>query len=214
LDYHFEKTNYLFKFFINKLGYLYESATLILIMKYTAYKNFNCTLKTVSGLVLLFILTACSVSQVHEGPALSTKVRWIMLPVMNLAEAPQAGIRTEAILSTHLRAMGLTGLDVYPYQSLKTGLPDLNEQHRYESALKSAKKSNYQYAITGSVEEWRYKSGLDGEPAVGMSLKVIDMKTGKIIWSASGSRTGWGYESVTGTVNKLLSQLLDDLDLE
>ncbi len=169
--------------------------------------------KTVVGLILLSVLSACSVSQVHEGPALSTKARWIMLPVMNLAEAPQAGIRTEAILSTHLRAIGLDEIDIYPYQSLKTGLPDLNEQHRYETALKSAKKSNYQYAITGSIEEWRYKSGLDGEPAVGISLKVIDMKTGKIVWSATGSRTGWGYESVTGTVNKLLSQLLGSLNL-
>jgi len=137
-----------------------------------------------------------------------------MLPVMNLAEAPQAGIRTEAILSTHLRAAGLKNLEIYPYQALKTGLPDLNEQHRYETALKAAKKSNHQYAITGSIEEWRYKSGLDGEPAVGISLKVIDMKTGKIVWSASGSRTGWGYESVTGTVNKLLAQLLGSLNLE
>jgi len=171
-------------------------------------------LKLGTGFVLLLLLSACSVSQVHEGPALSQKARWVMLPVMNLAEAPQAGIRTEAILSTHLRAAGLTNLEIYPYQSLKTGLPDLNEQHRYETALKAAKKLNYQYAITGSIEEWRYKSGLDGEPAVGISLKVIDMKTGKIIWSASGSRTGWGYESVTGTVNKLLAQLLGNLNLE
>ena len=172
-------------------------------------------LKPVIQLVfLLSLISACSVSQVQEGATLSKNARWIMLPVVNLAEAPQAGIRTEAILSTHLRAMGLSSIDIYPYQPLKSGLPDLNEQHRYQRALKQAQKSNYQYAITGSVEEWRYKSGLDGEPAVGLSLKVFEMKTGKVLWSVSGSRTGWGYESVTGTVNKLLAQLLGSLKIE
>ena len=166
------------------------------------------------SLILFLMLTACSVSQVHEGPTLSKNARWLMLPVMNLAEAPQAGIRTEAILATHLRSLGLSNLHTYNYQSSKTGMPDLNEQHRYQTALKAAKKSNFQYAVTGSIEEWRYKSGLDGEPAVGLSLKIIDMKTGNIIWSVSGARTGWGYESVTGTVNKLLAQLLGSLNLE
>jgi len=180
-------------------------------------KRFNilCRLKIILSLFFFAtLMTSCSVSHIQYGPTLSKNVSWIMLPVMNLAEAPQAGIRTEAILSTHLRAHGLTNMDIYPYRALKSGLPDLNEQHRYESAFKLAKKSHYKYAITGSVEEWRYKSGLDGEPVVGLSLKVINMKTNKVVWSASGSRTGWGYESVTGTANKLLDKLLSNLDLE
>ncbi len=172
-------------------------------------------LKRAVGLVFLLALTsACSVSQVQEGNLFPKKARWVMLPIMNLAEAPQAGVRTEAILATHLRAIGLSNLDIYSYQPLKSGLPDLNEQHRYAAALKQAKESDYQYAITGSVEEWRYKSGLDGEPAVGISLRVFNMQTGQVLWSVSGSRTGWGYESVTGTANKLLNQLLGSLKLK
>ncbi len=171
-------------------------------------------IKILSLVLFAVLTTSCSVTYVQEGPALLKNARWIMLPVINLAEAPQAGIRTEAILSTHLRALGLTKIDIYPYQALRSGLPDLNEQHRYQSAFKRAKRSNYKYAITGSIEEWRYKSGLDGEPVVGMSLRVIDMKTKRVVWSATGSRTGWGYESVTGTVNKLLSKLLGNLHLE
>jgi len=180
----------------------------------TTFKKCTKLYKIVGVFIFVALSVSCSVSQVHEGPSLPKNARWVMLPIINFALTPQAGVRTEAILATHLRSIGLVNIVNYPYQTQKSGLPDLNEQHRYETALKAVKKLNYEYAITGSIDEWRYKSGLDGEPAVGVSLKVIDMKTDKVVWSVSGSRTGWGYESVTGTVNKLLAKLLGNLKLE
>jgi len=174
----------------------------------------NNVINFISVILLLTLSLSCSVSQVHDGPGVSKKLRWVMLPVINLSLTPQAGIRTEAILETHLRSIGIINLEIYPYQITKSGLPDLNERHRYEVAFKTVRKLNYDYAITGTIDEWRYKSGLDGEPAVGVSLKIIDMKTGKIVWSVSGSRTGWGYESVSGTVNKLLEKLLSNLNFK
>ena len=46
-------------------------------------------------------------------------------------------------------------------------LPELDERRRAELALRWAKDKGFLYGVTGSVEEWRYRNGLDGEPAVG-----------------------------------------------
>ena len=68
------------------------------------------------------------------------------------------------------------------------------------------------YLVTGSVEEWRYKSGLDGEPAVGLSLKITSLSDNRIVWSGSASRSGWPRESLSGTAQKVIQQLTDDID--
>jgi hypothetical protein len=66
--------------------------------------------------------------------------------------------------------------------------------------------------VTGSVEEWRYKGGLEGDPAVGLTLVVFELATNRVVWSASGSRTGTGADSVSGTALTLLGSLIDELN--
>lgn len=62
-----------------------------------------------------------------------------------------------------------------------------------------------------TVDEWRYKVGVDGEPAVGITLQVIEVQSGNVIWSAAGSRTGWSRDAVSAVAQKLLRQLLSPL---
>ena len=59
--------------------------------------------------------------------------------------------------------------------------------------------------------EWRYKSGLDGEPAVGVAMHVVDIRSGETLWSGSYSRSGWSRESLSGTGQKVISKLVDGL---
>lgn len=61
------------------------------------------------------------------------------------------------------------------------------------------------------MSEWRYKVGVDGEPAVGITLQVIDVPSGNVIWSATGSRTGWSRDAVSAVAQKLLRELLSPL---
>ena len=78
-------------------------------------------------------------------------------------------------------------------------------------ALAWARSRGASYAVTGNVAEWRYKNGPDGEPAVGLTLQIIEIPSGAVLWSAAGSRSGWGRESVSGTAQKLLRDLLADV---
>jgi hypothetical protein len=165
-------------------------------------------------LALLCTTLGCAVVEAQRGVRLDPRARWVLLPVVNHAEPPQAGERAEAVLGTILRAQGVADLRVYPAAKDDAGLPELDEQRRYEEALAWARAEGYAYAVTGSVEEWRYRSGLDGEPAVGLTVRVIELQTGRVVWSASGSRSGWGRDTVSGTAQKLMKTLLGQLQLD
>ena len=48
------------------------------------------------------------------GPAIERNAKWVMLPVLNHTEVPQAGLRAEAITEALLRAHGVNDLTRYP----------------------------------------------------------------------------------------------------
>jgi hypothetical protein len=65
----------------------------------------------------------------------------------------------------------------------------------------------------GSVQEWRYKVGIDGEPAVGVTMKVLDLSTGQIVWSVSGAKSGWSRQALSAVAQSLLTEMFDGLPL-
>jgi hypothetical protein len=153
--------------------------------------------------------------RVHGNLPLRTEARWALLPVMNLTETPMAGEKVEAILAPLLRAHEVSHLDVYPSPSQDDdALPDLSDRHRLEAATAWAKAQGFDYGVTGAVNEWRYKAGLDGEPAVGLAIEVVELRSGRVVWSASGATTGWGRESLSGTGQQVVDRLLRDLPVK
>lgn len=157
-------------------------------------------------------LSGCSVTDVHRSQQLDASARWALLPIANYAETPQAGERAEAILTTLLHQQGVRTLTRAP-RSDRGGLPEFDQGAALEQSMRWARSQGYRYGVTGAVEEWQYKTGLDGEPAVGISLRVIDVNTGETVWSASGSKAGWGYATVSGTAQQLMSDLVGDMPL-
>ena len=135
-----------------------------------------------------------------------------LLPLINFSRAPQAGERSEQILLSVLAEEGLRPR-MYPVVT-QSEMPLLDDRERFNQALEWARQENLDYVVSGSVEEWQYKSGLDGEPAVGISLQVIEPNTGRVVWSNSGARAGWSRESLAGTAQKVLRKLVGDLTLE
>lgn len=157
----------------------------------------------------------CMVREVQPSPPLDRSTRWVLLPLRNQTETPQAGERAESILSTLLRARGLTDLADYGAPGDGNGeLPELDERKRAARAVAWARSQGFAYAIGGSVEEWRYRNGLDGEPAVGLTLEILELRSGKVVWSASGARSGWGRDTLAGTAQHVLKSLLTELKLK
>jgi hypothetical protein len=171
-------------------------------------------LKWIALTMLVVMFGACTVRQVQESQPMDKDAKWVVLPVVNLAEVPMAGENIETMLDSILRIRGVANLQrqtgVTPS---KSGLL-LDDRQRYELAFKNAVQEQAQYGITGAVHEWRYKTGLDGEPAVGLTLQVVGLPSGQVLWTASGAKTGWGFSNVSGTAEKLVMQLLKGLTLQ
>jgi polysaccharide biosynthesis protein PelC len=170
----------------------------------------------VSGLCLTLILCGCGTTSIAVAPGnalptnASADARWALLPVLNFSETPKAGEKAESIVGALLPINGIQGVVHYPADDSEFAL-DADEQRRYERALHWAKQQGYAYGISGSVDEWRYKSGVEGEPAVGLGLRVVDIATGQIVWSAVGSRAGWGRDTVSGTAQVLIADMMQHI---
>lgn len=166
--------------------------------------------------IMLFVATlisACSVYEIQDADPLPVSARWVLLPVINHSDTPDAGHRVSEIAATLVRSRGVNDLSNYAPQADDNSMPALDQRNELITSIEWAKQQGFRYGLSGSVQEWRYKSGLDGEPVAGITINVIDLNDGHVIWAASGSKTGWGRESVSGVAHKLISVLLDGLEL-
>jgi TolB-like protein len=159
-------------------------------------------------LALLALLAGCSTVDVGRAPKLDADAQWAVLPFANHTETPQAGLRAEAIAENLLRAEGALALKRYPAGIATETLFEPGDRKGQEAALAWARKAGVRYALSGSVDEWRYKVGVDGEPAAGVTLQVLDVASGEVLWAATGARTGWSREALSAVAQQLMKKLL------
>lgn len=168
-------------------------------------------------LFMFFLLTAggCAVVDHTAQPgALSRQAKWALLPMVNQTDTAQAGLRAESVTEGMLRARGIDDLARYPSALSRDSLFEPTERKVQEEAIAWARSAGIRYVVYGAVSEWRYKVGVDGEPAVGVTLTIADASDGRVLWSATGARTGWSRESLAGVAQKLVRDLLSRARLE
>jgi hypothetical protein len=85
-----------------------------------------------------------------------------------------------------------------------------NKKDFLNNQLKKAKSLGADYFITGEVQEWRYKIGIDGEPVVSYSIKIIDLKNKERIFSALGAKSAWGHKSIGIVAQEIANELLPE----
>ncbi|MCE4052908.1 penicillin-binding protein activator LpoB [Pseudomonas sp. Au-Pse12] len=171
------------------------------------------SIRCVSLAMVALLMAGCSSFTGQSSPELSKGARWGVLPLVNYSQTPQAGERSEQILLSVLSSKGLQP-QVYAGSAGQGELALLDDNERLAGAMDWAREQKLDYVVSGSVEEWQYKNGLDGEPAVGISLRVVEAGTGKVLWSNSGARAGWSRESLAGAAQKVLDKLVGDLRIE
>jgi TolB-like protein len=156
----------------------------------------------------LLLLGACTTVDIGPPPTVERGARWVLLPIMNHTETPQAGLRAEVIVDAVLRANGVADLRRYPANLNNETLFEPLDRKQFDAAVAWARAEGARYAVAGAVDEWRYKVGIDGEPAVGVTLQVIDVASGQVLWSGAGGKTGWSREALSGVAQRLIRQLL------
>jgi len=169
--------------------------------------------KVITSILLVAVFLGCSSIQHSWSPAMPCNVKWVILPIDNFTESPHAGQATEKLTENVLRSMGITSIESFP-AALADSLDEFGATpKKFTKALAWAREQGALYGVTGSVTEWRYKSGSDGQPAVGITLQVIDVETGRSIWSSAGAKTGWEHDAVSGIAQKLIRSILNSLSL-
>lgn len=155
-------------------------------------------------LFMSFILSSsCSTVVNKIDSKLEKKRVFVILPFENNTETPLAGIRVSSMVE---------GVAISKGYNVKSDLY-FKESKDYTSTeidnlLRELREKEVDYVITGSVNEFRYKTGIDGEPAVSIVIKVIDIKSSKTVLVGTGSKTGWSHESITTVAQKAINRLL------
>ncbi|RMA97657.1 hypothetical protein CLV39_0277 [Hydrogenothermus marinus] len=139
-----------------------------------------------------YLLSCSSVKENIKVGKLPKKGIIVVYPFENFSQTPYAGVKAASLTKGILLSKGFKVVDGYIFdgENIK---------------LKSIK--NFDYKLTGKVIEWRYKTGIDGEPAVSLYIQIKN-KNGHLIWSATGSKSQWGHKSVSLTAQELIDELV------
>ncbi len=150
--------------------------------------------------ILLISLFGCSATTIStSGPFLPKKGKIVLLAFDNFTDTSQAGKRAANILEGILLSRGYSVISLVKKDT--QNLPLIQK-------VNLAKKYKANYLILGGVSEWRYKAGIDVEPAISLNIKVINLKTHKIVWSSAGSNSEKGSTSLGVSAQKLISKMI------
>ena len=124
----------------------------------------------------------------------------------NYTQTPMAGLKTASIVESVLSKENLTLVSLVEGNEEKSlrqsKIAFLKEQ------TEKAKQLKADYLITGEVQEWRYKSGIDAEPVVSYSIKIIELKSGNVLFNSVGAKSGWGNKSIGVVAQEIASELV------
>lgn len=168
------------------------------------------TLAAACVLALSAGLSACASVDATPYPTLAAGGGVAVLPLANFTETPDAGRAAQALAADTLRRLGHANVAAQPGANTSASF-DAGAQPDLEQGLDWARAQHAKYALTGAVEEWRYKVGVDGEPAVAMSFELRDVASGRVLWSATGARAGWSRSGLGATAQNLVGRLLAPL---
>lgn len=169
--------------------------------------NENARRRLFAALALAAVVAGCTTVDVGPRVELDRQARWAVLPLANRTETPAAGLRAAAVVEGVLAARGFGNLVQAPAELAAESLFDPPPKDSADKLLAWARANGVRYAVTGAVTEWRYKVGVDGEPAVGLTLQVLEVASSRVLWSAAGARSGFSREALAGVAQKLVREL-------
>lgn len=147
-----------------------------------------------------------------NSPRLPSSSRLMVGPLANHSDTPLANRQVESILVGLLQTRGFQNILPYPRpQSCEKLLYCADESVTNARLIRWGRQHKIHFILTGSTNEWRYKVGLDGEPVAGVSLILINVKTGKTIWTGVGSIIGNSRSGLELVGQRLLVSLVNNL---
>lgn len=162
--------------------------------------------------ILIFIIASlmlfsCSSLVVNTQGGAGNGPTFAVVPFENNTETPLAGLRVASIAEGVASSKGYNLIkETIPYEQKDYTKEDI------ENLISKLRDKGVDYVITGSVNEYRYKAGIDGEPAVSITLKIYSVKKGQYIYVAVASKSGWYFQSVSTLAQNVLNRIIPSKD--
>ena len=67
------------------------------------------------------------------------------------------------------------------------------------------------HLLVGTVHEYRYKTDLDGDPAVGITMRIVQASTGETVWQGTSGNVGYAFASLTSAGQKAVNRLVSEI---
>ena len=154
----------------------------------------------------LISIIACSSHVSKESKSLYSGKKYAVGSFWNYTETSMAGLRAASIVEGVLAKEKVTIFSIIDGDEEFSLSKD--KKSVIELQFKKAKKLGANYLITGEVQEWRYKTGIDGEPVVSYTLKIFDVETKQVVFSALGAKSAWGHKSIGTVAQEIASDML------
>jgi hypothetical protein len=171
-------------------------------------------MKTLQLFALLLLLPGCTTTVVRDGskPHVNEgKFTLVMPPFLNATDNEHAG---QALTQLTGSALLECGIPLIQTEEILNKTADETAPKQETRNLQIAQENKATYLLIGTVHEYRYKSDLSANPAVGITLRLVNVEDGRTLWQGSSSKVGHIYASLTSTAQKAVSDLVSKVPLK
>ncbi len=173
-------------------------------------------------LTLCFLAAGCAQPEIFvQEEVIAAKARIVAVaPLVNLTSHPKAGLIVAELAATQLmkteRFQVIEPMTVLTKLGLKEY--DIDDGLGEIKPAELARRLRANTLLYGTVSEFRYRYGLEDRPAVGLSLRLLDLKTDRVIWAgshSSGGRRFWpGETTLDQAASRVLAELIKTMVVE
>jgi len=170
--------------------------------------------------LVIFLAAGCGTVQrttaVDKGSLNSRARKVVVLPLVNLTSTPNAGrivgelLSVEIIAKTNFRMLERSEM----MDQLASGKAEVDEVLEKSAVAKIGRSLGVDTVINGAVTEYRYKKGVDEDPVVGITVKMLDTPGTQILCTESVTATGSmysGHSSLSSLAHMLCSDMVQTL---
>lgn len=166
----------------------------------------------------VFFFAGCSAvtKNVSSAVKLESSKSCVVMPFINDTNHYGADDAVAAIVETELHKKNICVLTEQSETAQKLKALGVAKDRLFEKnyAADLAVKLGVDYAFIGRVTEYGYQYGLREDPAVGVSIKLIDANASKVVWAADEGRVKRSYllrDSLAATAIECVQSVLSDI---
>ena len=134
-----------------------------------------------------------------------SEMKILMPSFMNATNDDHAGSALTEMTAT---ALFERGIPLYQTEESRSLTGQGSASSGIEVYAELAARVGATHLLMGTVHEYRYKTDLDGDPAVGITLRLVDVKDGLTVWQGSSGNVGYAFASLTSASSKATRSLV------